>query len=269
MTAAPSPHVLDLFAVPGAVDALPGSGSVLAGDLVLSPGRDAATAEWLNPVLARLAVRIDERPAHASRGLRIAVPVPARDGSWVVEGWGAARYEPGTVACDDLDVVLATAHLLHAELAVAVPERPAALDRRTDRWARAERAAFGPPAALLDLVPDGPRATVTARVAAALAPEPPGTDQLVHADLDGNVLLDASGTPVVIDFSPAWRPPIWAEAVCAVDAVVRGSAAASALQRWTTPQGRQAVLRAVAFRVLSDPPGAESDYSSVLDSLGR
>jgi hypothetical protein len=165
----PPARVLDLFVVPDVVVPLSGRDSVVAGDLVLTPGRDPDTLTWLNPVVARLAVRLDERPGRHPRDLRVAMPVPARDGSWVVDGWAASRYEPGTTPCADLDVTLATAHLLHAELAVAVPTRPAAL----------------PPT-------DEPDA------------------QLVHANLAGNVLLDARGAPVVLDLDPAWRPAGWA-----------------------------------------------------------
>lgn len=131
--AGPSARVLDLFAVPDVVVPLDGGrGRVVAGDLVLSPGRDPEVLAWLNPILARLAVRLDERPGRDPRDLRLAVPVPARDGSWVVDGWAACRYEPGATVCDDPDVLLATAHLLHAELAVAVPTRPPELERGPD-----------------------------------------------------------------------------------------------------------------------------------------
>lgn len=173
----PPAEVLDLFAVPGDLARLPGERGprVRAGDLLLTPGRDPDVQAWLSPLLARLAVRLDERPGRHPRDLRIAMPVPARDGSWVVQGWGASRYEPGTVVCDDLDVTLAAGRLLHAELDSLVRERPPGL---------------------------------------AADPASPGPDQLVHAALHGNVLLDARGAPVVVDVTPAWRTVQWAEAAC-------------------------------------------------------
>ena len=173
----PPADVLDLFAVPGDLSRLSGDRGdrVRAGDLLLSPGRDPEVQAWLSPMLARLAVRLDERPGRHPRDLRIAMPVPARDGSWVVDGWGASRYEPGTVVCDDLEVTLAAGRLLHAELDSLVRERPPGLDAD---------------------------------------PGSPGPDQLVHADLDGNVLLDARGAPVVVDVTPAWRTVQWVEERC-------------------------------------------------------
>jgi hypothetical protein len=84
-------------------------------------------------------------------------------------------------------------------------------------------------------------------------PSPGGVARLVHADLAGNVLLDAAGAPVVIDVVPAWRPVRWADAVCVLDLVLRDDAPATALARWRHGADRDAMLRAVVFRLLADP----------------
>lgn len=101
MTASPPPDVLDRFAVPDDVERLDGgqARSVRAGDLALSPDRDPVLQEWLSPVQARLAYELDLAPGR--RSLRLVMPVPARDGEWVVDGWAATRFEPGVVACHD------------------------------------------------------------------------------------------------------------------------------------------------------------------------
>ncbi len=254
-------HVLDLFAVPGPGAPVPGGQghSVRAGDLVLSPDRDPRVSAWLNPVLARLAVRLDERPGRRPRDIRIAMPVPARNGEWVVDGWGASRYEPGTTACRDVEVLVATGRVLHAELDSAVRRRPDVLAERTDRWAEAERLVFEHP----DRIPA--TSSLVKRLAAELAPLDLGPDQLVHADLAGNVLLDASGAPVVIDVAPYWRPVLWAEAVCTLDAVLHLAAAPmAALARFTNGPERQALLRAALFRLLSDEAPDLAAYESAL-----
>lgn len=275
MTVAPPPHVLDLFAVPADVQPLPGGqgGSVRAGDLVLSPGRDPEVAVWLNPLLARLAVELDERTA-ARRSLRVAMPIPARDGSWVVEGWGASRWETGTTGCDDAAVVVATARLLHAELAVAVPVRPAGLERREDRWALAERLAFGEDDCVREAVHDHPARELVERLVLArsrAAHAELGDDQLVHADLTGNVLLDPAGSPVVIDVSPAWRPALWAEAVCRLDLAVRDPERRDPHEQLgglaEDARGRSALARAALFRLLSDRPVELDGYERALVPL--
>ena len=138
---APPDRVLDLFAAEGVLEPLAGGQGTTwrAGDLVLSPADGSAQLAWLAPVQARLAVRLDEE---VPRSLRLALPVPARDGRLVVDGWAAARFEPRTTQCRDLATLRATAHLLHARLATVVPARPVELDARTDQWAVAERLAY-------------------------------------------------------------------------------------------------------------------------------
>ena len=239
----PPAHVLDLFAVPDDPRPLAGGQghSVVAGDLVLSPGRDADTCAWLNPVLARLAVELDTA---SPRALRIAMPIPSRDGRWVVDGWAASRYEPDTHPCRDLDVLVATGRLLHARFASAVPVatptgRPGA---GPTAGPRAERA----PSTVCRRA-DGARGTdwrdghhavsLVADLAKQLDDTDLGPDQLVHADLAGNVLLDATGVPVVIDVAPYWRPALWAEAVCVLDAVLWHGADAAVMGHWATARG--------------------------------
>ena len=252
--AGPVPErVLDLFAVPGDVRPVPGGQghSVVAGDLVLSPGRDAQTAGWLNPVLAPLAVRLDLERVSGRAAVRVAMPIPARDGSWVVDGWGASRYEPDTTACHDPALLAATGRLLHARFDEAVRSRPTGLDARTDRWAVADRLAWGSSQELAAAAERSGSALVR-RLVEERVDVDLGPDQLVHGDLAGNVLLDAAGTPVVIDVAPYWRPARWAEALCLLDAVAWHGAAGSVLEPWTTGTGRQALVRAALFRLLAD-----------------
>lgn len=262
-TARPPDHVLDLFAAEGVLEPLPGGRGTTwrAGDLALSPGHDASEA-WLAPIQARLAVRLDER---SPRSVRLALPVPARDGALVVDGWAATRFEPRATPCRDLATLRATAHLLHAHLATAVPERPDALDDRTDRWAQAERWAYDAEAAVAAAAerPEPGLAGLVDALVAGLHDRDVGREHLVHADLAGNVLLDGAGTPFVIDLSPAWRSPLWAEAVCVLDAVLWLGAPNTALDAWRTGIERQAMLRAALFRVLSDAPCDVARYAAL------
>lgn len=262
--APPPTHVLDLFVADGVLEPLAGGqgASWRSGDLVLSSGRDATQLGWLAPVQARLAVRLDEE---VPRSVRLALPVPARDGRLVVDGWAATRFEPGTTPCHDLATLRATSHLLHARLAATVAARPGDLDARTDQWAVAERLAYDGDAAVraAGARPEPGHHDLVAALVAGLDDTDLGREQLVHADLAGNVLLDATGIPFVIDLSPAWRSPVWAEAVCVLDAVLWLGAPAGALDDWRSDSQRQAMLRAVLFRVLSDQPCDVRRYAAL------
>lgn len=263
----PSDHVLDLFAVPGDVEPLAGGqgGSVRAGDLVLSPGRDPGTAELLNPGLARLAVDLDTHPTRDHRDLRVAMPIPARDGSWVVDGWGATRFEPGAALLVDVDAVRAVAAVLHAAFSHRFADWPPARQAPEDRWGRAERVAFGDREPDLD---DGALGDLVAHLRAQTEPDADlGPDQLVHGDLAGNVLLDADGAPVVIDVAPYWRPALWAEATAVLDSVLWWGADPSAMTAWVDGAPRQAMLRSAVFRLLSDRPADIGAYQRALAPL--
>jgi hypothetical protein len=265
----PSEHVLDLFAVPGDVEPLAGGqgGSVRAGDLVLSPGRDALVLDLLNPVIARLAVELDTRPARQRQDLRIAMPIPARDGSWVVEGWGASRYEPGAQLLVDLDATRAVAAVLHAELAPRVGDWQPAHQAPRERWSRAERMAFGE----APVEPGAAGAASEPLLRCLLEQRDLGAElgarQLVHGDLAGNVLLDADGAPVVIDIAPYWRPALWAEATCVLDSVMWWGADIEAMAAWADGAPRQAMIRSALFRLLSARPADTTAFERALAPL--
>lgn len=57
-------------------------------------------------------------------------------------------------------------------------------------------------------------------------PLPPPPSQhlpFIHGDLTGNVLFAAGRAPAVIDFSPYWRPPVFAEAIVVADGLLWGA----------------------------------------------
>lgn len=263
----PSEHVLDMFAVPGATEPVPGGQgrSVRAGDLVLTPGRDPGVRDLLSPQLARLAVALDTRPGRDRRDLRLAVPVPARDGSWVVDGWAATRHESGTRPLTDLAATRAVGAVLHAALAHAV-EAPRVLPAEQERRAVAERAAFGDPC-LPDRTPDSRREVLLAALLAQRDETPLGPDQLVHPDLPGSVALDAQGAPLVLDVSLLRRPALWAEARWVLHSVVHLGADPAVVEEWGCGPPRQAMVRSAIFALVLAPPAEVSLLERALAPL--
>jgi uncharacterized protein (TIGR02569 family) len=190
-------------------------GSWLAGELVLKPD-DGPVHEWLAESLADV----------VTDGFRLATPVRTRYGAWSCEGWSATRWvegsEPDRTDASTWVEILETGRAFHR--AVAHLTRPACLDAREDWWALADRAVWGERA-----IQFRPEFTDVSR-RLQLALEPLGPPQLVHADLTGNVLFSPTLPPAVIDISPYWRPPEYAEGVVLADALCWHDAPASLLE---------------------------------------
>jgi hypothetical protein len=208
----------------------------LVGDIVLKPGVDERLQTWLGTEVAPL----------ARDGFRLAEPVPARDGSWIVAGWGASRWVEGSSADDrgagpdTWKAALDGGRAFHRALA-HVP-RPRWLADQRSWWAVADRRAWRDA---------GPRSPVpelaeTARLLEA-ACRPLGEAQVVHGDLAGNVLLADGLPPAVIDVSPYWRPPSFAEGILVADALCWSGAGAELLDGLGVSV--PAVARGLLFRL--------------------
>ncbi|MGL5929744.1 MAG: hypothetical protein ACRCY8_12480, partial [Dermatophilaceae bacterium] len=129
--------------------------------------------------------------------------------------------------------------------AVAALPRPALVDQATGAWAAADRAAWGEQR--LDVHPR--LREIADRLRARADEAGTGPAQVVHGDLTGNVLGAPGGAPVVIDVSPYWRPPAYAEGVVVADAVTWHGAPGSLADELGV--GRSAVARGLLFRVLT------------------
>lgn len=182
----PAEDVLEAFEARGELEPLAGGTGRAwrCGDLVLKP-LDADVA-WQHDVLARV----------VESGFRVERPQPE-----VVDGWTAWSYVPGAHEPRRWREIVAVGERFHA----ALPDvRPPRVD---NAWETGDRVAWGelPHPAVDDLV-------------AALEPidDPPA---LVHGDLTGNVLFHESLPPAIIDFAPYYRPPLFASAIVAADAV--------------------------------------------------
>lgn len=231
---APPPAVLLAFGLLGDPVRLPGGQerSWRVGHAVLKPldlSREALV--WQADVLARLSGRSD---------LRVSAPLRTGDGRLVAHGWTAWRYEPGVHVPRRWADIVDAGRRLHT--ALANEPRPAFLDQRDDRWAVADRVAWGelPP-------PPGPQHLD--RLQKAMRPAA-GRDQILHGDLTRNVLFADGLPPLVIDLSPYWRPPGYAHAIVVTDALLHeGACEADVAHLVIEPQ---LLLRALVLRTLSD-----------------
>lgn len=191
------------------------------------------TYEWLAQALAEF----------ASGEVRIAKAASTQDGSWSFEGWSATHRvegtEPDFSASSTWVEIIEAGRAFHR--AVAHLHRPDCLDERHDWWALADRAAWGErPIQFCDEF-----AGIARRLQDVL--EPLSAPQIVHGDLTGNVLFAPGMVPSVIDISPYWRPPEYADGIVVADALAWHGAHPSLLDRVDVSVA--AVARALLFRM--------------------
>jgi uncharacterized protein (TIGR02569 family) len=188
-----------------------------AGQVVLKPADSLQAGRWFADVYDAL-----DGP-----GFRVPRPVRAASGDWVAKGWTGWQWISGAAAdwsgvSPRWPELVAVSRALHAALTdVPVPSWRAAVE---NPWTIGDEVAWGE----RDLEPlcgpvggslAGSLAGQVRRLLAALRPvDLP--NQLLHADLAGNVLFDDGMAPAVIDFSPLERPALLPLAIAAVDALM-------------------------------------------------
>ncbi|MFF0311738.1 TIGR02569 family protein [Streptosporangium sp. NPDC004379] len=234
----PPEAVLAAFGIRADPAVLPGGkgNSWRADQVVLKPVEFLAETLWRSEVLTALP---------GSADFRVARPVRALDGAWVVDGWEASRLIEGVPDVGRQDDVLRAGIAFHT--AIASLPRPGFLDFRDDPWSIGDRVAWEElpiracPPALSLLEP-----LVGARRPVDLV------SQAVHGDLPGNVLFADGRPPAIIDWSVYWRPASWAAAVAVADALCWYGASPALAARWShLPAWGQMLVRALIYRIVT------------------
>jgi len=204
-----------------------------AGEIVLRNVDDEAEATWVAEFVGGV----------AQRGFRLAQPIRARDGRWVVDGWTAWTRVPGAHSTTRWPELLTAAHALHE--AIRNVARPEFITRLTNRWRLADGIAWGEVAA--------DEVAAVAHLDRLLAARRPVDlpSQLVHGDLVGNVLFADGLPPAIIDLSLYWRPVGYGAALVVGDAIAwEGAPTDLSRELAKYDEWPQLLLRAVIFRVV-------------------
>lgn len=151
-----------------------------AGDLALKPTDPDERIGWLGAALARVPDTDD---------FRVARPVPAADGSWIVDGWSATSWVDGVHVSGRWEDSLRVSGAFHAALG-RVDADP--LPSADDPWSFAMRVAWGEQPAPRDH-PDVD--SLLDELSPLLEQSWKGSPaQIIHGDLGGNVVY-ADGLP--------------------------------------------------------------------------
>ncbi|MDX3185074.1 aminoglycoside phosphotransferase [Streptomyces sp. ME02-7008A-1] len=195
--------------------------------------------EWAASLIEKLA---------SDSGFRVPLPLRAADGRSVVDGWTACEFLTGRPGPEGhWTGVLGAGRSFHRALR-HVPQ-PEFLDRHVHPWAVADRVTWGEQD--IDVVDDLAAPFSTLRE--LRRPVTQDTAQLVHGELTGNVLFAPDYVPAVIDFSPYWRPPVFAEAIVVADGLLwfdLPSDLVTAAGR-SHPEWPQMLVRALIFRLVA------------------
>lgn len=244
--AAPPAQVLGGFGAGRDIEPLAGGTglSVLAGGtIVLKPIDDPTETEWVQGLTERL----------EQDGFRVAQPVRSNQGGWVVAHWCASQFIEGlTEVAPDWDRVIDAGMRFSEAATRALDGSEHILARRTHRWARADRVAWGEGEETLTV----PATELRQHLGGESA-----SDVLIHGDLSGNVFADPDGTPVVLDISPYLRPARWASAIVVADAVLwngadlaRANAFVDADRANLDLLARALIVRMVSEQLADAPP---------------
>jgi uncharacterized protein (TIGR02569 family) len=216
-----------------------------SGGTVLKPCYDSVEWRWM----------AEQLPGIRQEGFRLPLPLPARDGQWIVGGWCAQTAVEGKHVEGRWLDVLAVGERFHQ--AIAHLDRPGFLDGRNHPWALGDRVAWGE-------IPAPLEHPVLRRMLDLCRPVSLES-QLVHGDLCGNVLFCEDQPPAVIDFSPYWRPVGFAAAVVVADAVCWEGAVPETFYEAIAEieQFPQLLVRALIFRIVTSLAfsGSETDLS--------
>lgn len=219
----------------------------------VEPGTpEPAGAAWdhgwrVGPVVFSRAVSADQAAWSAKTreklripGLRVARPIRATDGRYVVSGWRASNHIDGAPSRRVDEVVHAALRLDDALSEVDIPAF--ARSSGEDPFTRADREAWGSA---------DPGVNDLAGKLFALMLPVTAPDQVCHADLLATTLFAGYQAPAVTDLVAVAHPHGYSAALVMIDGLLAGAVDTGILDRFDhLPALDQLLLRALTYRVL-------------------
>ncbi|MBA4853331.1 hypothetical protein [Emticicia sp. BO119] len=248
-------EILEVFGIYGKIVRLNGGQgrSVRVGDFVIKPIDEVNKYNWIGSVLAPI----------STSGLSIAKPLKSKNGNFVENGYGVTKYIEGEFSQGNIkEKIKACQALSHLLQSIKQPEQ---WTHWHSPWQRANQVAWEE----ADL-PDNTNLHSVKLIKSIKTGYQPIhlPKQLVHSDLAGNILFNGS-TPVIIDFSPEFRPKAYAEILLITDSIAWHQEELKSL--WITQYSKflltQLALRAIIFRLTVTVIFNPDNHDSVLKEL--
>ncbi|MDO4908670.1 MAG: TIGR02569 family protein [Corynebacterium sp.] len=239
----------------------------------------------VSPVISRDTALLSSRLRESitPKFVRFARPLHSGDGRVVVRGYKATAFEMG-MSRTNPDLVIRAA--LDVEQAISEVEIPRFVDYLPDFgdenkvYRTADFAAWSDsPAEVISTYVNNPDFStdttfITAlETIAAIFPKLKPIDaprQLIHADMWGTTLVQASLPPVVTDFYFQAHPAGFSAALVAIDALADGAASSKIITRYNyLPNWEQLLLRALSYRLYASALGGRNQQTIRLVQLAR
>lgn len=231
-------EIIDLFGLKGAIKKLSGGQgeSIRIGNYALKPVTEIEKYTWTGQVLETLPDSLD---------LKIARPIRSKKGNFTENSYGVTQYLEGTFLTGHIPQKIAACQILN-ELLASV-QQPSEWVLWSSPWQWANQIAWQQTKLPADTHPESRK--LIELIQEGYQPIQL-TNQLIHSDLAGNILFNES-MPVVIDFSPEFRPAAYAEVLTITDSIAWHNENPESLWHIHHPSEIviQLALRAVIFRL--------------------
>lgn len=231
-------HVKDEFHLQGdGVSLEGGSGHAYQfDDIVIKQILDSEEYNWSAEVLNSIP---------SASEILIAKPIKSKSGNWVIDNWAATTFiKSKHIQGNWPDRLTAskTFHKLLKKYAWNAKLRP-----ERHRFSHADSIVWGD-------IPfknmfHGDMGRYISRIFSFFR-KINCSNQVIHSDLCGNTLFTENKIPVIIDFSPAFRPTYYAEAIIVCDAIAWEEAPLELIHILEAQDRNQYILRAINFRLV-------------------
>ncbi|HLD74642.1 MAG TPA: hypothetical protein VJB34_07065 [Bdellovibrionota bacterium] len=205
-------------------------------DIVIKKILDSEEYNWSAELLSK---------TPTSSEILIAKPIKSISGNWVVEKWAATTYIKSKHIKNNWQDRLTASRKFHELLknfAWNIKLRP-----ERHRFSHADSIVWGN-GPLKNMFHENMRQYIN-RVFSFFKPLK-CNNQIIHSDLCGNTLFTENKIPVIIDFSPAFRPVHYAEAIIICDAIAWEDAPLELMDILDAQDRDQYMLRAINFRLI-------------------
>jgi len=253
----PSQFILDAFSITKKPYLLKGGQGITyrCGDIILKPidsygysaiDESTAVADIINDL-------------NNSKDFRIPKPIRATTGEWVFDNWVAWTVVEGKETKDQYKNKFQACDAFHH--AISHLSKPTFIDKRNDPWAIADRVTWDEQKRDFDkrfLPYINPIFKLLKRLNPIQL-----SNQLIHGDVTGNLLLSKGLPPALIDFSFYWRPAAYAKAIMIIDAIAWQNADPVIVFLAGNGNNEKLLLKAALRRIVEQHEHVLAGYSSI------